>query len=366
MSNKLKDNQLGLIYHLAHFGTLDYLSCLRFLDTEGTNDRTALSYAFRPLTKNNYLRKHEDGHVTILAKGRELYYWVKPLVTLGGGDSTIKRVNSISRTAMFMTKAGIISVSSPDETKHYCFIPSTCWRKIQKGILSTTRFTGILFAGDHRLAVYDIGDGSMDWQLRAERSLFKPDWGSSTHATGMLFICDDDKRIEAAQRIIRTTMWNRKQLIDKQYVRDRDKPVRYSRAPIKLATQYKHAYLTTPALLKDDVDEIAGEEGLITERRGNRNTCSGGKKNGDYVAEGYCHFINVTTDLLKYICFFSEVKSGIAVRERSSNPNQYVKYAISLPRCDFPILKMYPDVSNPEVITVYEYKLKYNAKSNRE
>ena len=67
---KLHDNQLQLIRHLARFNLLDYADCLKMLDVDETGDRTALSYAFRPLTKNKYLSKRKDGSVSILAKGR--------------------------------------------------------------------------------------------------------------------------------------------------------------------------------------------------------------------------------------------------------------------------------------------------------
>ena len=49
---KLHDNQLQLIQHLARFNLLDYAGCLKMLDVDETGDRTALSYVFRPLTKN--------------------------------------------------------------------------------------------------------------------------------------------------------------------------------------------------------------------------------------------------------------------------------------------------------------------------
>lgn len=48
---KLHEDQLELLRHLARFHLLSYPDCLDLLDTEGTGDRTALSYAFRPLTK---------------------------------------------------------------------------------------------------------------------------------------------------------------------------------------------------------------------------------------------------------------------------------------------------------------------------
>ena len=70
---RLHENQLKLIRHLARFNLLDYASCLHLLDTEGTGDHVALSYAFRPLTKNKYLTKRKEGSVAILAKGRALF-----------------------------------------------------------------------------------------------------------------------------------------------------------------------------------------------------------------------------------------------------------------------------------------------------
>ena len=212
---KLKENQLKLLRHLAQFEALEYASCLRMLDTEKTNDRVALSYAFRPLTKNKYVKKRKDDMVFILAKGRALFPETEPLVTLGGGAQGIKRVNVVSRAAMFLGEADVESFASPDMCDMACFIPSACWRKIRPGILSTTRFAGILLIEDHRLAVYDISDGALDWQMRAERSLFYHNHGDyKTRATGMLLICDDDKRVEVAHKIIRMTMWNRKQFIE--------------------------------------------------------------------------------------------------------------------------------------------------------
>ena len=65
MKNKLHENQLYLLRHLARFQMLSYPDCLELLDTEGTKDRTVLSYVFRPLTKNKYVSKQRDGGVSI-------------------------------------------------------------------------------------------------------------------------------------------------------------------------------------------------------------------------------------------------------------------------------------------------------------
>lgn len=104
---KLHENQLHLLRHLARFNLLDYTGCLEMLDVDETGDRTALSYAFRPLTKNKYLSKRKDGSVSILAKGRALFPDVKPLISAGGGTSEIKRVIEVSRIAALMERNGI-------------------------------------------------------------------------------------------------------------------------------------------------------------------------------------------------------------------------------------------------------------------
>ena len=81
-------------------------------------------------------------------------------------------------------------------------------------------------------------DGSVEWQVRAESSLFYTRYGSyETKADGMILVCDNDKKRKIAENIIRHTMWNRKSLLNANYT-ERNKPVRYSRSPIKLRTQY--------------------------------------------------------------------------------------------------------------------------------
>lgn len=203
---KLHDNQLHLLRHLARFNLLDYQGCLYLLETPEVSDRVALSYAFRPLTKNGYLSKRKDGSVSILAKGRALFPDSKPLISAGGGAQSIQRVIEVSRMAALMEKNGVPAVGSIPASPEPCFIPSACWRNIAPGILSTTRFTGILIAGETRLAVYNIGDGTMEWQVRAEGSLFYTKYGSyETKATGMLLIGCKEARIKAARNIIRQT-----------------------------------------------------------------------------------------------------------------------------------------------------------------
>ena len=59
-------------------------------------------------------------------------------------------------------------------------------------------------------AVYDIGDGTMDWQLRAESSLFYHKYGSfETKADGMILVCADGRRNEIAKQIIRHPLFRK-------------------------------------------------------------------------------------------------------------------------------------------------------------
>ena len=348
----LKEHQLNLIRHLAQYEILDYESCLRMLDTTKTNNRMALSYAFRPLTKHKYLKKHKSG-VIILAKGRALFPDVKPLVTLGGGATGMQRVNMISRVAMVMRGAGFPSCASPSESEEACFVPSACWCKIHKGILSTTRFAGILLLDDHRLAVYDIGDGSMEWQLRAERSLFRHNFHEKeTNATGMLFICDEDKRLKAAKAIIQETMWRRKHLVSNKSVSRRDKPVRYVRTPIRLASQYERVYLTTWGTIENIITAISAEAEIIPRLQGKHPDCQTPDQ-GDFEAWPYRTFVNIATDLLKHVYFFAALKSSTLLRNQGHSFE--LRHSIVLPKRDFPILNLYPELLKTEGLKIYEY-----------
>jgi hypothetical protein len=323
------------------------------LKTENTKDNTALSYAFRPLTKNKYLRKNKAGMVYILAKGRKLFPEITPLVTSGGGIQGNQRINAVSRTAMFLREAGVEIVSSPDMTDYYCFIPSAYWRKIRPCILSTTRFTGIVYIGEHRLATYDIRNGSFEWQLRAEKSLFyRKTEDYPTEATGLLLICDDDKRIEVAKKIIRVTMWKRRELDKRMSMLERVRPVKYVRAPIRLDRYYQHVYLTTPSMLPASIEKIINEENVLAEYRGNLLK-SYDTNEGDYDDWPYRYFVNPAGDLLKYVYYFSGVKSLISLRNNPEVLDIHIherKYKIILPEHDKPILEMYPDVINEKGI----------------
>lgn len=350
---KLHDNQQNLIRHLIRFNILSYEDCLSFLDTENTGDMIAMSYTFRPLTKNGYVVKNRDGVVAVLQKGRNLFPDEFPLISVATHGKSQLRVMQVSKVCMWMEKIGVPVSGELLDTEEPYFIPSARWRNIAKGILSTTRFTGMLIAYDKKYAVYDIGDGTMEWQLRAESSLFYYRYGSfETKADGMIMICDDGKRNEIAKQIIRQTMWARKALL-KDWYAETNKPVRYSRSPIKLRTQYEHVYLTTPKLLSDSLDLIYDEDYYI------ENAVIGGcrmntPKLGDVEVYPKRYYINPTFDILKLVYFFSEVKADIeAALHGFSSPIEIYLYICQE---DLEVAMMYPDVNEAKGVKICAYR----------
>ncbi len=352
---KLHKNQIGLLRHLARFQMLAYPDCLEMLDTDHTGDRTALSYAFRPLTKNKYVSRQKDGSVSILAKGRALFPDITPLISAGGGAAERRRVMAVSRMAALMERSGIPCFGERRDRDEPYFIPSACWRNIAHGILSTTRFTGMLMAGQHRLAVYDIGDGAMEWQVRAEGSLFYTRYGSyATKATGMLLVCRQNARITAARNIIRQTMWNRRQLLRDSCV-ERDRPVRWSRSPIKLRATYEHVFLTTRETLTVSLQRILEEAEYIRQLcESNGGTLSGGLGIGDIESYSRRLFVNPASDLLKYVRFFSAAKTYLT---QQAEPGYYtVTIEIYVHKEDQPIVEMYPELCGLEGLCIYVYR----------
>lgn len=354
---RLHGNQLKLIHHLARFNFLDYPSCLHMLDETGSGDQVTLSYTFRPLTKNKYLTKHKDGSVAILAKGRTLFPDIKPLISVGGGAQSMRRVMEVSRMAALMEEHGIPAAAEVPKSSEPVFIPSACWRSIAPGILSTTRFTGMVLAGQERLAVYDIGDGSMEWQVRAEGSLFYTKYGSyETKATGMILICQDGKRNKAARNIIRQTMWSRRQLLS-DICLERNKPTCWSRSPIKLRAQYEHVYLTTRSRIGKSFLNIVREKNQIKglrEKEENRGSVPDG---ADIELWPRRLYFNGATDLLKYVRFFAAVKDDIRAREEIEHYSGDIRYELCTQAEDDAIAHMYADVNGAEgaVFHVYQH-----------
>ena len=88
----MHQNQEELIKHLCRYNVLSYEDCLHLLDPYELATPVERSYIFRPLTKQGYLKKHRDGAVTILAKGRGLFPEIEPLIATGGGRQNTEQM----------------------------------------------------------------------------------------------------------------------------------------------------------------------------------------------------------------------------------------------------------------------------------
>ena len=171
----------------------------------------------------------------------------------------------------------------------------------------------------------------------------------------MILICNDGKRDEIAERIIRQTMWSRKTLLKERYA-ETNKPIRYSRSPIKLRKQYRRVYLTTPEQLQISLKRIYTEEEDIANSVSDSEPLND-REEGDRVVWPVRYFINPAYDILKFVYFFSSVKSLISLLESNDiGARIEVQYAMILYKEDTKILRMYPDVVMSERVTFYLYQ----------
>ena len=210
-------------------------------------------------------------------------------------------------------------------------------------------------AGSERLAVYNIGDGRIEWQVRAEGSLFYVRYGSfETKATGMVLICNSDRRNEVARNIIQQTMWNRRHLLANSYA-ERNRPVSWSRSPIKLKANYEHVYLTTPSTLEEDLQMIFQSESIVRWQQGEAGKTQSPAQ-GDYEVWPNRIFVNPATDLLKFVYFFSAQKSLQQSLSADSHEKTPLRHTLYCRKKDIPILKMLPTVMEPEGTKIYGYQ----------
>lgn len=342
---RLHENQWDLIEHLCQFHMLDYPSCLRLLDTEKSGDAVAMSYFIRPMVRHGYLL-HTGEAVKITAKGRNLYPHIAPLVSIGGGPSTEQRVMQISRVAALLWEHEVPSREDCSIPYPRYFVSSACWRKINTSILSTARFAGMLVTDCHQLAVYDIGDGRMDWQLRAEASIFQ----GKHLVNGMILICHPNHYVEIAQQIIKQTMWARKRLLASSYD-NRDKPVRWSKSPILLKSAYRHVYLTTPDRLGETLEAIEGLKDTIQQLQGNA-TRMGDSSQGDFEHWPVRTFVNPACDLLKFVYLFSWLKT--LENWKKNGEATVLRFVMYLSKHDRPILDLYPKLMAMEEVTWHD------------
>ncbi len=179
----------------------------------------------------------------------------------------------------------------------------------------------------------------------------------------MILICEDGRRNEIAMRIIRQTMWGRKTLL-KEHYSETDKPVRYSRSPIKLRAQYEHVYLTTSAQLAASLEQIYEEKETI-ETTIEEGRPSYRPKEGNWEDWPRRYFLNPAFDILLLVYFFSAVKGLKNLLE--NDPASHIKeirYILCVNREDLEVAKMYPDVTEMKEVSMYVYRSEEDAEED--
>ena len=188
---------------------------------------------------------------------------------------------------------------------------------------------------------------------------FHPRYGSyAVQATGMLLICRDGLRNSVAEQIIRYTMWQRRQLLRDRLPAQRERPVRWSRAPIRLRKLYGRVYLTTPSRFRQDLDRILAVPGEIRARCGDDGVPLHDPAQGDYERGNYRGFVCYAADLLKYVYFFSAVRALMRMLDDPGTQPPVLRYEIYIHEGDEGLLALYPDCLDLEGLNIYVYQPK--------
>ena len=338
----LYGDQLLLLSFLKQYPAADQRTCLSILDIDDTKDWDKISYRLRPLVKHKYITRRDDGLYSLLNKGKQqTYTFIEPLITCGGDRGGRKRASKIAGIAALFEKNGIYSGDRIPPEGCNIFIPSPAWRKIREGLVSTTRFLGMLYFEKLRLAVYDIGDGHMEWQTYAERSLHFYDYGShDTRATGILMVCDDGMGIDAGRQIIRHTMWNRKRLLkeanDYGWENPKKRPV--SKSPIKLHSDYQRVYLAERSDMME-VLKIAAAEKKINDYFCKQLNLSENHDWRGMFLENHPdrYYVNLQNDLLRMAVMFKQMKN-------LSRNQSIIRYHVIIREKQKELARMYADL----------------------
>lgn len=331
----LNEGQIRLLAHLKRFKVADKDACLLLLDTDKTRNKDKLLYSLRPLVKNKYISKRSDNLYGLLQKGAEMVDHVNTVLTVGGDAAGRRRAAEVSHIAALLGWHGIQTATEIPQVGQNCFIPSAIWRNLRSGLISTTRFLGILFYEGMRLAVYNVGDGNYEWQMRAECSLhYKRYDAPEKRATGIFLVCNDGCGLEIGEQIVRRTLWERKTLL-KRSLRENNKRVPYGKAPIRIRAEYQYVYLAEQSEVMDvlrmaDASKIAYSNmsvrlGVSVPDYPDTNFINGTPE---------VHQINICCDLLALAFFYNDVKQHVlsiekGIYERLHMPES--QYHIYLP-----------------------------------
>lgn len=120
---------------------------------------------------------------------------------------------------------------------------------------------------------------------------------------------------------------------------------------------YERVYLTTPVDLTVSIQRTLEEKEYIQDLRDKTGgTLSGSQGIGDVEAHPRRLFVNPACDLLKYVRFFSAVKTHLEPKEKMRYYQPQVTLEIYIHEEDQPIVEMYPELCGLEGMSVYVYQ----------
>ena len=231
---------------------------------------------------------------------------------------------------------------STDALRDNSFIPSNKWRELRRGITSTAKFNGVLCYNGMRLAVYDIGNGDMEWQTFAEGSLFFRKYGTyETQMTGMLWVCDGNE-IDIAEQILRYTISKRSELM-KHSKLETNKKWAYSFRPLCLKPNYEKVFITDRNNIAETLRMAECEKRFVDYFTDYLHGTEG-QDGYDIDVHPKRYFVNPQGDLLKFAKCFDTVKSKVRFYEEMKEKNypiENVEYHILISRKFEKIVKMY-------------------------
>ena len=325
----LKIEQVRLLVHLKQYSVANKEICEMFAD----------GCSLRPMLRYRYI-SYGNGIYRLLKKGFEMTEHIQPLITVSGNTEVIERALKTSRLAAIFANLGIQSAGVLREN---VFIPSNKWREIRDGITSTARFNGMLCYRGMRLAVYDIGDGDMEWQKFAEGSLFFRKYGTyENRATGMLMVCDGDP-VCIAETILRYTISKRKELLKRTKL-ETDKKWAYSLKPICVKENYEKVYITDKNNIAETLRLAECEQEFLEYFIDSLQGKNAARDGYDIDVHPSRYFVNPQGDLLKFAKLYDTVKNMVEFHKSETAkqfPGPDIKYHVLVSKRFERLAKLY-------------------------
>lgn len=208
---ELTEPDIILLKFLSRYAVAD-IECIRTIYEPYGNKRYYIERLAKLKAKGNkYIApRNKQSVYALLKNGKKLLgkMGISKTAWYSGSKSSLGRLETVSKTAALMMKAGIdvLGYIQNEAGAGKVFVPSTAIKSEIAGIDRQSRFSGILYSGCCNYVVYDLGDGSRVWQPLSEYSLFKDDLRSNWKLDGMLLLADDSHIADIAAKVTITDL----------------------------------------------------------------------------------------------------------------------------------------------------------------